>query len=258
MELDVVIHAFPNRAFARLAKKAKIPLRIGTSHRIFHWLTCNKLVHFTRKKSPLHESQLNFQLLAPLVPTLSIDMDKMHLLSGFRRPLKHPEVDALIDQQKFNLILHPKSKGSAREWGLDRFSELIELLPQEQYHIIITGTEEEGKQFRDALVKPYPHVRDASGRLSLSQLISLIADADALIACSTGPLHIAAALGINAIGIYPPIKPMHPGRWAPIGLKTKVFVKNKTCNACSGGAPCDCIKSITPHEIASYLSLILG
>ena len=42
---------------------------------------------------------------------------------------------SLIDPQKFNLILHPKSKGSAPEWGLNNFEKLIRLLPKDKFKI---------------------------------------------------------------------------------------------------------------------------
>lgn len=253
LKLDAVIHVFPNKEVAKVMKLANVPLRIGTSHRTFHWLYCNKLVPFTRKNSTLHESQLNFQLLKPLVPNLSFDLDKMHQFSGFHAPEKHPEVDLLIDKSKINVILHPKSKGSAREWGVDNFEELINLLPSDKYNIILTGTEQEGQMFRTTLVQPYPQVCDASGRVSLIQLISLIAHADALVACSTGPLHIASALEINTIGIYPPIRPMDSGRWGPIGPKVKVFTKHRPCVKCRKGGECSCIKAIDPLLIAEEL-----
>lgn len=256
--LDAVIHVFPNKEVAKAVKAAKVPLRIGTSHRTFHWLTCNKLVHFTRKNSPLHESQLNFQLLKPLLPNLSFDLDKMYERSGFHAPAKHPEVDLLIDKNKINIILHPKSKGSAREWGFENFEELIKFLPADKYNIILTGTEEEGALFREFLVDPYPTVCDATGRVSLIQLISLIAHADAMVACSTGPLHIASALGINTLGIYPPIRPMHPGRWAPIGPKSKVFVKDIECSNCRKEENCTCITEVDPLEVAEELFEIFG
>ncbi len=61
-----IIHVFPNKALARLAQKVGIPIRIGTRNRLFHWLTCNRLVALSRRHSPLHEAQLNLQLLRPL------------------------------------------------------------------------------------------------------------------------------------------------------------------------------------------------
>ena len=51
LQIDWFIHIFPNKQIARLAKKAGIPNRVGTSHRTYHLLTCNRLVRFSRKKS---------------------------------------------------------------------------------------------------------------------------------------------------------------------------------------------------------------
>ena len=56
--VDVFIHVFPRRELARLAQKAKIPHRIGTSHRLYHLLTCNHRPNFTRKNSELHFHRL--------------------------------------------------------------------------------------------------------------------------------------------------------------------------------------------------------
>ena len=72
---QAIIHVFPNKLVARLARRAGIPVRIGTRNRWFHWLTCNRLVALSRRHSPLHEAQLNMQLLRPLglpdVPALA-------------------------------------------------------------------------------------------------------------------------------------------------------------------------------------------
>ncbi|MBC8084253.1 MAG: glycosyl transferase family 9, partial [Hymenobacter sp.] len=65
-QADAILHVFPNRLLARLARLAGIPVRIGTRNRAFHWLTCNRLVALSRRHSPLHEAQLNLQLLLPL------------------------------------------------------------------------------------------------------------------------------------------------------------------------------------------------
>src|SRR5690554_2740218 len=63
LNIYAFVHVFPNKGLAKLAKAAKIPFRIGTSHRLFHLLTCNIRPNFTRKNSDFHEAQLNFQLL---------------------------------------------------------------------------------------------------------------------------------------------------------------------------------------------------
>ena len=89
--------------------------------------------------------------------------------------------------------------------------------------------------------------------MSLKELIAFIQKADGLIAASTGPLHIAAVSGKIAIGLYPPIRPMHPGRWAPIGKKAEALVKNIYCSDCRGSLNCKCLTEISPEEVKSKL-----
>ena len=80
-------------------------------------------------------------------------------------------------------------------------------------------------------------------------LINFINQADGLVSCSTGPLHIAAALGKYACGIYPPMKPLHPGRWAPLGKKAMYIVLEKDCFDCKKNMNCTCIQSILPTQV---------
>ncbi|MFM7105313.1 MAG: glycosyltransferase family 9 protein, partial [Flavobacteriales bacterium] len=54
-------------------------------------------------------------------------------------------------------------------------------------------------------------------KFSLDELIQFIGQCQGFVACSTGPMHIAAALGIPTVGLFSPHRPIHPGRWAPLG-----------------------------------------
>lgn len=254
LNADAIIHVFPGKEIARLAKAAKIPFRIGTTGRIYHYLYCNKLVPLTRRCSLLHEAQLNIKLLQPFGVINTLPLNELPPYFGFRNAQTiGPEVSKYLDKTKFNLILHPKSKGSAREWGVVNFSKLINLLPADRFNIFITGTLDEGLKVKRELIDPFPGVIDLTGKLTLSELIGFIAAADGLVAASTGPLHIAAALGKFALGLYPPIKPMHPGRWAPVGLKADFLVMDKKCSKCRNGVHCACLEEITPEWVKSKL-----
>ena len=98
---------------------------------------------------------------------------------------------------------------------------------------------------------------DLTGKMSLLDLISFINNVNGLVAASTGPLHIAAALGKHALGIYAPMKPIHPGRWKPLGINADVFVLDKECNKCKKGGICECIMDISPMQIAQKLQSLL-
>jgi heptosyltransferase-3 len=248
---DAILHVFPDKKIAYAAKKAGVPIRVGTSHRFFHLFTCNRRIDFTRKKSELHEAQLNMKLLKGIGMDTTYSLHDLDSYSGFKRiPELKPEWEALLKPGKFHLIMHPRSKGSAREWGLDNFSKLIALLPEEKFQLFVSGTKEEGANMR-TFIDSNPRLTDLTGRMKLDEFIAFINSSDGLVAASTGPLHIASALGKKAIGIFAPMRPIHPGRWAPIGTHAGYLVMDKDCADCRKSENCHCIREISPEQVAA-------
>ena len=254
LKADCIIHVFPNREIAALSKKAKIPMRIGTAHRIFHLLTCNYRLNFSRKRSLLHESQLNFELLKPLGFNETPSFDSLfQSLNHFNIPtVSLPTEFSGIDLSN-TIILHPKSQGSAVEWPLEKYIELAQVLVQQKKTVIFTGTENEGKEF-SAILPVHPQIIDSSGKLNLKQLILLISSCEALVACSTGPYHIAGISGIKAIGLFSPRKPIHPGRWRALGDKSVALVFDSSCSNCKKGKACSCIENISVQSVLSSIN----
>ena len=250
-----IIHLLTNKIIAKRAAQLKIPLRIGTTGRIYHWFTCNKLVRLSRNRSHLHEAQLNLKLLKPFGINTSFSFEDISGLYALTRlqPLSG-KYSGLLEKDKYNIIIHPKSQGNAREWPADHFIQLINLLDAAAYNIFISGVEKEKEYVRQIIKKINKPVTDIAGIIPLGQFISFIAQCDGVVANSTGPLHIAAALAKDAIGIYPPLKPKHPGRWGPIGVKTIVFVLNKNCTDCKKNKDhCSCINAIQALEVKAAL-----
>jgi heptosyltransferase III len=258
LKADVIVHVFPVKEIARAAKQAKIPLRIGTTNRLYHWFTCNKRIKLSRKNSDLHEAQLNLKLLEFLSIPTDIRLEDVKNYYGFTatQPLTD-EFKNLLSKNKFNIILHPKSKGSAREWGLENFSKLIDALPKDKFSVFISGTKEEGVLVKPLLEK-HKDVTDLTGKLNLAQFISFISHADGLVAASTGPLHIASALGKKAIGLFAPMRPIHPGRWMPLGRDAHPVVLNKDCSDCRKSANCHCIREISVKQVVDLLEKLNG
>jgi ADP-heptose:LPS heptosyltransferase len=253
---DCIVHVFPRREIAKAAKTAKIKTRIGTNSRLYHWFTCNRLVSLHRKNSDLHEAQLNILLAASLIKTSHIpvnDLKNYYGVVSFPNSFNH-NTCALIDKRKFNLIIHPKSKGSAREWGLERYAELIKFLPQNDFNIFITGSNDEKKLLGDWLKNLPPNVHDVTGQFTLVEFIQFINKCDGLVAASTGPLHITAMLGKKAVGLYAPMRPIFPQRWKPIGFHADYLVVEKNCTDCKKNpTTCRCIKNIEVAAVAEKL-----
>lgn len=247
-QIDTVIHVFPKKEIACLMKKVGVANRIGTSHRFFHWTTCNIRPSFTRKKSPLHEAQLNFELLRPLGLSSMPGLEEIATLLS--NSFKAKQVDLPLEYATIQnaIILHPKSQGSAIEWPIEKYIDLANHLLAKGRQVVFSGTEKEGLLFRDLIPKNV-NCYDLTGKLSLAQFIYFITKQQALVACSTGPYHLAGILGIKAIGLFSSRKPIHPGRWKAIGAQTVALEFNPICKTCVKGGKCCCIQQISIDQV---------
>ena len=231
---DIVIHVYPVKRIAQICYNAAIPIRIGTGHRFFHWRFCNKLSFFSRKSSNLHESQLNLKLLTTIVNDEQVNLD----LAAMKNYLDidssivdsyQEEVSQYLSDKKFNLIIHPKSLGSALEWPISSYRELIEQLDLSKYNVIVTGTKNEEVHLEMEFLNPLRGmVTSCVGKLKVEGLIALMSKADGVIAASTGPLHLGSILGLYTLGLYPNKRPMFPLRWLPIGPKVSFLLSKKS------------------------------
>jgi len=225
LNADVIVHAFPDKQVCRAAKSAGIAHRIATAGRFHTWQTCNHRVAFSRKSSNLHESQLNFNLLRPLGQVGMPNLEQVYQFAGWQVPNLPERLKTHFEPGKRHVIVHPKSKGSAPEWAESQFESLIDLLPGDDFRIFITGTSAEGAMLSPDFGRK-SHVVNLCGQMNLEELIAVIGNCYALVAASTGPLHLAGLCGIHAIGLFSPKPPVHPDRWRPIGPNARVLVSN--------------------------------
>lgn len=260
-QITAIIHLCPDNRIARLAKEAGILCRIGTFQRLPHWIYCNRWINQARRHSHLHEVMLNVHMLKPLHLGLSSTLHSdittlipyLHLVPRVPLPTS---IASLLLPDRFNLILHPGSNGHGREWPSDSFRQLIEQLPATHYRIFLTGSLQEKERFK-TLIAQSPQAIDIMGTLQLSELMTFISHADGLVASGTGPLHLAAALGIKTLGLFPPRQGISPRRWAPIGKQATSLVYErpffKACFSCQTSIGCACMTQITVAQVLKVI-----
>ncbi len=215
--LDAWIHALPDRGLARLAQRAGVPVRVGTSRRWWHWLTCNRLVPLARKNSDRHEAELNLRLLAGVGIHEFPALTEIPALYGLTRVAPPTEaVRALLEPVpapgRLRVVLHPKSRGNGREWPLTHYAALARALHAAGHRVYLSGSAAEAELLAAFRQQNAAFLTDLTGQLTLPELLSFLQATDALVASGTGPLHVAAALGCRAVGLFPPLRPLHPGR----------------------------------------------
>lgn len=264
LRADVFINPSRDKTLAACAKRSGIPARVGNLRRLSVVNYCNHFVYYGREGSGLHEAQLNLKELAALGIPADFSEAEIHALYGLTRlPPLSAAWRAQLDDRRFKLIFHVKSNGNSREWPLEYFHALAQLLPADRFRIFVTGVPGDGECIRQQCPQllTLPHVTDVTGRMELGELIAFIAGTDGLLAASTGPLHIAAALGVHALGLYPPLKGKEPVRWGPQGARAESLCMATRCapgpQSCSTrptcGGPCPCMYRIQPSQVAGRL-----
>ncbi len=259
---DAVVLVHPTPRLAWLMFRAGIPVRIGTGYR-WYSLLFNRRVFEHRRDAKRHELEYNLQLLKELQCPVP---DQIHPEFGIVVPQEAAErLGAVLRAQKIDpgvkpVVVHPGSGGSAKEWPPEYFGELIRKVAR-RHVVVVTGTAEEADTIQTVLRGG--GATSLAGKLDLMELAALLQNASVFVSHSTGPIHLAAALGTPVVGLYPQHPAMSERRWGPYTTRKRVFVpaKPQDCEECrkGPGEPCACMASIGVEEVAeAVLQLAAG
>jgi heptosyltransferase II len=118
---------------------------------------------------------------------------------------------SLIDSRPA-VALAPGAVGPAKRWPSEAYAGLAAYLAADGIATWVLGGSEEKQLASEIARSGGPYVRDLTGP-DLRNAILALAAANAAISNDSGLLHVAAALGTPAIGIFGPTSPWH---WAPL------------------------------------------
>jgi ADP-heptose:LPS heptosyltransferase len=254
-KFDTVVLVHPTARLAWIMARAGIPVRIGTGYRYYSLLLTRRVFEH-RKDARHHELEYNLRLLTAMDPSIRVDGVKPEFGIVLQPEAVH-RVGALLTEQGIAsdepcIVLHPGSGGSARDWPVERFGALGRKLAQERHvRIIVTGGKGEDGSVGRVVDAAGDRAVPLCGVLTLPELAALYARASLVVANSTGPLHLAVALGTPVVGIYPQLTPMSPARWGPYTDRKRVLVPDAPadCRLCRNGERCTCLESITIDQV---------
>jgi ADP-heptose:LPS heptosyltransferase len=153
-----------------------------------------------------------------------------------------------------------------RRWPVERFAALIERLAQERRQCVILGGPGERQHVAGLLARLSADARrsviDTCGRLTLGELLALIAGARCVVTNDSGPMHFAFALRRPTVSLFGPVDPLHYG-FATATVETlyhPVFcspcVHEKEPPPCGGNNIC--MQLISPDEALAAVHRLLG
>jgi heptosyltransferase-2 len=150
------------------------------------------------------------------------------------------------------------SNQESKRYPASRFRELADLLLERfpDLAIRLTGLPADAERNSAIALASRDPARcaDDSGRYGLGAMIALLARAALVVSNDTGPMHIAAALGVATIGIFGPTSPV----WtAPLGRNAHLVRTRAACAPCFA-SPCPlppqkCFDDIAPGDIVRLI-----
>jgi heptosyltransferase-2 len=97
-------------------------------------------------------------------------------------------------------------------------------------------------------------ITNLMGRLSVRELMAVIATAHVVVCGATGPAHLGGAVGTPVVSLFDPRKNNLPVRWKPLGSGLVLRPDVPTCDKCIGDV-CpywDCLDRVTiDHVVAA-------
>ncbi|WP_374077825.1 glycosyltransferase family 9 protein [Bdellovibrio bacteriovorus] len=202
-----------------------IPVRAGVKSQWHSFLFLNRGLRQRRSLATQHEADYNLDLL---LHAFEIEEDVLQEKTPVLK-LTAPENMALLDQHKLSIrnyvVVHPGMAGSALNWPIPRYIELIEKVSATT-QVVLTGTPADEPWLKD--IKEYfknnSSVLSLQNLLKATELFTVLKNAKAVVVPSTGVAHIAASLGVPVLGIYSPVRVQHPRRWAARGKEVHIFM----------------------------------
>ncbi len=222
---------------------AQIPIRVGRAAWL-HSFLFNRRIYEHRKTAESNEAEYNVRMLNEIgiatnwTPLPNLDQT---LISKVTLPFSE------------YIVLHLTTGGSAPHWNDKNFIELGSWLNRIfKIPIVLTGLPQDheylfsiGARMKHSNCNVHIHTKS-----SLLELASVLKDAKLVVSGSTGPGHIAAALGVPTIGLFPGVVPLSKERW---GFRGKQTMNLSTLTwpkaACPHCKDCICINEISMAQV---------
>ncbi|MDD5704443.1 MAG: glycosyltransferase family 9 protein [Kiritimatiellae bacterium] len=181
-------------------------------------------------------------------------MDVLDLL-GLQRPRK-PEValhypTVALPGAVPRVAILPTSRWETKNWPVEHFATVARRLTEECGATLLVLGDAAATPTGETIRAQAPQaIVNACGRYSLPELFGVLSQCDLLIANDTGPVHMAAALGVPCLVLFGPTRPERTGPYGPNHHTLQRDLPCRPCmsrrcriggHACLAGLPCDLV-----------------
>lgn len=226
------------------------PIRIGFAQAKLPFLLTHRVY-----QPPLgrHMVENNLDLIRALNPSCSSPPLTVWLSEEDTHFAEQFCIEHNLSSSDIIIAMHVGASEVYRRWPVSLMAELANrLIKQFQAKIILVGAEPD-KTITTELInlmewKPI----NAVGKTSFRQLAAIFNRCTLFIGADSGPMHVAAAIGIPVVAFFGPSDPLRAG---PYTKSAWVIRKELACSPCYKG-DCDnniCMQQITVDEVFNVI-----
>jgi len=147
------------------------------------------------------------------------------------------------------IAVNPMARWVTKLWSEKQFSRLAERLREElSLRVIFTGSPSDRPVIERIIADLNPQPLNLAGRTTLRELAFLYTRCGLVVTTDTGPMHIAAAMGVPVVALFGPTAPWRTG---PHGKGHSVIRKDLACSPCfrKKCSHMTCMESITVEDV---------
>ena len=155
------------------------------------------------------------------------------------------------------VVFSPLSRWPTKDWALQRYRELCDVLPAD-CAVVVTGTEDERSVMSTHLTGlAAPQVVNLAGQLSLLELAELMGRAAAVVCGDSFPMHVAVACNVPVVALFAPTDERRVG---PLSSDSIVIRPEQGCDRCYRRRHCSnqCMARIDVSKVAAVVKQVLG
>lgn len=166
------------------------------------------------------------------------------------------DADGILDELSVRgeipiVVFHPGSPVKLKRWAPSNFAELGDRLCEELgARVLLIGSGSDLDISRQIISMMRHKPTDLTGRTDLPTLAGVLERCDLFIGNDSGPMHIAAALGVRTIGIF---GPSSPERFGPYGERCLAIRSEIDCPPCMSERcplrPEGCVNEVRVEEV---------
>ena len=170
----------------------------------------------------------------------------------------HEKVDGLMRTYgmlgvKPLVAINPVAKWETKLWANKKFSQLADILiDRNDAKIVFTGGPEDGSTIQDIMAAMKGHAVNLAGHTTLKMLAALYQKVDFVVSTDTGPMHMAAAVGIPVVALFGPTAPWRTG---PFGTGHQIVRGGPECSPCFKREckTIDCMEQISVQQVVDAI-----